>query len=143
MDLFLTAFLDTRSYLKSVPTGNTSLIHLCSLSTGERHPLAGNTGTLEYSLINLAHSLLSVQIIGEYVGILFMVEGENGHEGTEVLVVWSWRTGVQKLMSILRTYATISSLADLIFRFYQPICNPLRFSATILSWDLHRNHLRC
>ena len=144
MVLFLTVDLDTRSFLKSVPTSSTSLIHLRSLSTGERHPLAGNTGILEYTVIDLGHSPLSVQISGKYVGILFLVESENGREWTKELVVWSWRTGVRKAVSTEhRLCLRHNKLTDLISRFYQSICDPLRFSAIILSWDLHRNHLRC
>jgi hypothetical protein len=143
MVLFLTVYLDGHPFLKSVPTGGgTSLIHLRSLSTGENHGLAENA-VLEYTQTDLAHSPLSVQLSGEYVGILFTVQGENETEWTKELVVWSWRTGVRKLVSIVGTYTTINSLADLLSRFYLPICDPLRFSATVLSWYLRGNHLRC
>ena len=68
-----------------------------------------------------------------------MVVGESKRDK---LVVWSWRSGVRKLVSIIGTYIMISSLADLLSRFYQPFTDPLRFLATNLSWDLHQNHLR-
>ncbi|KAN0136222.1 hypothetical protein V8E53_006082 [Lactarius tabidus] len=84
--------------VENVPTGGgTSLIHLRSLSTGENHALAENA-VLEYTQTDLAHSPLSVQLSGEYVGILFTVQGENETEWTKEVVVWSWRTGVRKLV---------------------------------------------
>ena len=89
---------------------------------------------------DISHATIIVQISEEHVGISFMVKGESE---LDKLVIWNWRRGVQKLVSILGTYTTISLLADLLSRFYQPFGNFLRFSATILSWDLHRNHLHC
>lgn len=109
MVLFLTVDLDTLT-----SAGRTSLIHLRSLSTGVKHPLAGNAAVLEYTLTHLLHESFSVHISGEYIGILFMVEGEHGYEWTRKLVVWSWRTGIRRSVSILGTYTTISSLADLL-----------------------------
>ena len=123
-------------------TGNTShqVIPLRSLSTGGMYPLAGNTAVLEYTLTDLAfEAVISVQISGEYLGISFRAGGESE---CDKLVVWSWRRGVRILVSILGAYATMSSLTDLLSRFYQPLSDPLRFSATNLSWRLHRNHLR-
>jgi hypothetical protein len=101
------------------------LIHLFILSTGEKHPLAGSNAVVEYST---AHNQLShsVQISGDHIGIIF--DGE--------LVVWSWKTGVRKLVSV-DIYITISSPDGSLSRHYWSICYPLCFSATNLSWDLH------
>ena len=119
-------------------TGSTALIYLLSLSTGEKHPLAANNAVLEYTFAYLAYAVLSVEISGEYVGVSFtLVANIEDQNERARLVVWSWSTGVRKLVSMLGTYTTLSSLADLLSRFYQPFSDSLRFSATILSWDLH------
>jgi hypothetical protein len=65
------------------------------------HPLAGNTASIEYTLAVTERELWSrsIRICGEYVGILFMEVLDRNE-----LVVWSWRTGVEKLVvSIVRT----------------------------------------
>jgi hypothetical protein len=55
---------------------------------------------------NITFKLFSIRIGGSYLGILFQNHGHCRNE----LVVWSWKTGVQKLMvSIVFTHATISS----------------------------------
>ena len=87
-------------------TGSTALIHLLSLSTGEKHPLAADIAVLEYTLTPLVFPVLSVKISGEYVGVSFTVQSvidlEDLGKRTN-LVVWSWRTGVRKLVSMLGT----------------------------------------
>ncbi|KAF8266414.1 hypothetical protein EI94DRAFT_1733136 [Lactarius quietus] len=81
-------------------------IHLRTLSTGQKHPLAGTTAFLEHRLseIIFGRSSLSIRICGDYVGILFILGRKND------LIVWSWRTGVQKLVlsANLRSFAFLS-----------------------------------
>jgi hypothetical protein len=51
----------------------------------------------------------NIRVCGDCVAILFL-ESYLRPEGRNELVVWSWRTGVQKLVvSIVYTYDTISS----------------------------------
>ncbi|KAI0307691.1 hypothetical protein B0F90DRAFT_1676259 [Multifurca ochricompacta] len=72
-------------------------IQLHKLKTGEKHPLARNTGILEYtrlvSDITRTHWSFSIRISGDYVGILFIDHVEGGNE----LVVWNWKTGARSL----------------------------------------------
>ncbi|KAI0257677.1 hypothetical protein BJV78DRAFT_1164288 [Lactifluus subvellereus] len=71
-------------------------IGLHTLSTGEKHPLARNIATLEYTRIVLedAHiSSYSIRVSGDYVGILFA-----SHEDENELVVWNWKTGARCLV---------------------------------------------
>jgi hypothetical protein len=82
----------------------------------------------------------SIRICGDYVGILFM----EVFEGSNELVVWSWRTGVRKLVvNIVGIYNTTTLPTHLLSRYYRPTYDPLCFSATNLSWELQRNHLHC
>ncbi|KAH8998839.1 hypothetical protein EDB86DRAFT_2910402 [Lactarius hatsudake] len=89
-------------------------IHLRSLSTGEKHPMARSTGAVEHTLavpnIVLDHWTYSIRICEDYVGILFMepFEGMNDSE----LVVWSWRTGVRKLMALSTSISSFVFLGD-------------------------------
>jgi hypothetical protein len=84
-------------------------IRLRTLSTGEKHPLAESTATLEHTLATIPErdiSVYSIRICGDYVGILV----GNAEWGGNELVVWSWKTGVQDLMvSIVCTHITIGS----------------------------------
>ena len=82
-----------------------------TLSTGEKHPLAGSTATMEYTLalpeLGSVWWSYSIRICGDHVGILFI---EHYFGGRNELVVWSWRTGFQKLVvSTACTYVMIGS----------------------------------
>ena len=80
-----------------------------TLSTGEKHPLAESTATLEHTLATIPErdvSVYSIRICGDFVGILV----RNAERGGNELVVWDWKTGVQNLMvSIVCTHVTIGS----------------------------------
>ncbi|KAH9162781.1 hypothetical protein EDB89DRAFT_2024253 [Lactarius sanguifluus] len=89
-------------------------IHLRSLSTGEKHPLAGSTGAVEHTLavpnIVIDHWSYSIRICRDYVGILFMERFENTNDSE--LVVWSWRTGVRKLLVLSTSMRSFAFLGD-------------------------------
>jgi hypothetical protein len=93
-------------------TPNLCRIQLRTLSTGERHPLARGTAVVEYTLtgpeIRLDRWSYSIRTCGDYVGILFEEHFVRRNE----LVVWSWRTGVQKLV-VLSESANIRSFVFL------------------------------
>jgi hypothetical protein len=90
--------------LRNLP--NIFRIQLRTLSTGEKHPFAGSTAVVDYTLTTpepIDRWSYSIRISGDYVGILFQDILESGNR----LVVWSWRTGVQKLVvlsGILRSF---------------------------------------
>ena len=73
-------------------------IRLLSLSTGEEHRLARNNATLEHlpavPRVRWEHS---IRISGDYLGILFINNDDDG-DGNE-LVVWNWKTGAKHLVS--------------------------------------------
>jgi hypothetical protein len=94
--------------LKSDP--NISCIHLRTLSTGEKHPLARSIGMVEYGLDIILSRSHTIRICGDYVGILFISGLRN------YLVVWNWKTGVRELVSIVRTYITTGTPTDLLCR---------------------------
>jgi hypothetical protein len=74
-------------------------IRLHTLSTGEKHPLAENTTTLEYawSVPELTDIWsYSIRVSEDYVGILFLY-----HDDRSELVVWNWKTGARCLVSIV------------------------------------------
>lgn len=88
-------------------------IQLRTLSSGEMHPLAGGIAAMEYTLRlampEFPQWSYSIQICGDYLGILFkciiLLETDRNE-----LVVWSWRTGVQYLsVSTVRTSVRIIS----------------------------------
>jgi hypothetical protein len=79
-------------------------IRLLTLSAGEEHRLAGDTATLEHlPAVSRIHWSHSIRISGDFVGILFISNGDDGDgdddgDGNE-LVIWNWKTGVKKLVS--------------------------------------------
>jgi len=83
-----------------------------TLSTGEKHPLAGSTAVVEYTLtvpaVMLERWTHSIRICGDYIGILFM----EHFQGRNELVVWSWRTGVQKLVVLSAAIRSFVFLGD-------------------------------
>ncbi|KAI9461007.1 hypothetical protein BJY52DRAFT_245215 [Lactarius psammicola] len=91
---------------------NLCRIYLRALSTGERHPLAGSTAVVEHTLtvpeVILDRWSYSIRICGDYVGILFMELFGDRNE----LVVWSWRTGVRKLLVLSAFMQSFAFLGD-------------------------------
>ena len=93
---------------------NLCRIQLCTLSTGERHPLAGSTAAIEYTPavtpVPQGHLWIStIRICRDHVAILFL-ESYLQPEGRNELLVWSWTTGVQKLaVRTVYTYDMIGS----------------------------------
>ncbi|KAH9037201.1 hypothetical protein EDB85DRAFT_625041 [Lactarius pseudohatsudake] len=91
-----------------------SRIHLRSLSTGEKHPLAGSTGVVEHTLaapnIVIDRWSHSIRICRDYVGILFTERFGNMNDSE--LVVWSWRTGVRKLLVLSTSMRSFAFLGD-------------------------------
>jgi len=84
---------------------NLCRIQLHALSTGEKHPLAESTATLEYTLApghppEYDRWLSSIRICGDHVAILFVEYLAERNE----LIVWSWRTGVQKLRVLSESF---------------------------------------
>jgi len=65
--------------------------------------------TLTAPEIMLDHWSYSIRICGDYVGILFM---EHSIDGRNELVVWSWRTGVQKLVVLSANLRSFAFLGD-------------------------------
>ncbi|KAI9445328.1 hypothetical protein H4582DRAFT_909672 [Lactarius indigo] len=87
-------------------------IHMYSLSTGEKHPLAGSAGAVEHTLavpdVVIIRWSYSIRICGDYVGILFIERFERRNE----LVVWNWRTGVRKLIVLSANMRSFAFLGD-------------------------------
>jgi hypothetical protein len=91
----------------SLTDGDSSLSHpepcqirLHTLSTGEKHPLAENTTTLEHTWIVPGHTDIwsySIRVSEDHVGILFMYDDDDDQSE---LVVWNWKTGARCLVSI-------------------------------------------
>ncbi|KAH9064345.1 hypothetical protein EDB87DRAFT_1785862 [Lactarius vividus] len=85
-----------------------------ALSTGERHPLAGNTAIVEHTLtvpeeeVILDRWSYSIRVGGDYVGILFAESSGDRNE----LVVWSWRTGVRRLVVLSANIRSFVFLGD-------------------------------
>ncbi|KAH9037200.1 hypothetical protein EDB85DRAFT_1937014 [Lactarius pseudohatsudake] len=84
-----------------------------TLSTGEKHPLAGSTAIVEHTLtvpeeVILARWSCSIRVHGDYVGILFAEHSEDRNE----LVVWSWRTGIRKLVVLSANLQSFVFLGD-------------------------------
>ena len=77
-------------------------VRLHSLSTGEEHRLARYNATLEHlPAVPRVRWLQSIRISGDYLGILFINQdndGDDDDDGNE-LVVWNWKTGVKILVS--------------------------------------------
>ena len=77
-------------------------VRLHSLSTGEEHRLARDNATLEHlPAVPRVRWLQSIRISGDYLGILFINQdndGDDDDDGNE-LVVWNWKTGVKILVS--------------------------------------------
>jgi len=100
---------------------NLCRIQYRTLSTGEIHPLAGSIAAVEYTLgIGSGHLPepnlwgYSIRICGDHVAILFMgyhLWGRN-ELGMSELVVWNWRTGVQKLMVLSANLRSFTFLGD-------------------------------
>ncbi|KAF5387231.1 hypothetical protein D9757_006816 [Collybiopsis confluens] len=68
-------------------------IHILTMSTATKHPLAADSGMLYHdrSLPHLAS--YSMQISGDFVGILFYANGLLQNE----FIIWGWKTGEKKL----------------------------------------------
>ncbi|KAI5991347.1 hypothetical protein EDC04DRAFT_2911589 [Pisolithus marmoratus] len=69
-------------------------VHLRSLTTGDRHPLAPDPPILRHSAdASVVESSLIVQVCGDRVAVHFV-----SHEAApSVLVVWNWKTGQKEL----------------------------------------------
>ncbi|KAI0068303.1 hypothetical protein BV25DRAFT_1793722 [Artomyces pyxidatus] len=76
---------------------NLCSVHLRTLSSGARHPLAPKSGILEYErpIEDTARTdwSYSIRVSGDYVGILFL----NDPAALCELFVWEWKTGVLRL----------------------------------------------
>jgi hypothetical protein len=78
-------------------------IRLLTLSAGEKHPLAQDPATLEYTRAVPAnphtHWLYSIRVSEDYVGILFINHDVDDDGDENELVVWNWKTSVTHLVS--------------------------------------------
>ena len=78
-------------------------IRFLTLSSGETHPLARDTPTLEYTRTVPEnpdiHWSYSIRVSGNYLGILVINnEDDDDGDGNE-LIVWNWKTGARNLVN--------------------------------------------
>jgi hypothetical protein len=77
-------------------------IRFLTLSSGETHPLARDTPTVEYTRTIPENPHIrwsfSIRISGDYLGILVMNDDDDDDDDGNELVVWNWKTGVMNLV---------------------------------------------
>lgn len=109
------------------------LIHMQTMSTATKHPLATGSGIIDYHQPSFdPPTSFYIQISNEYVGIFF--SAPRAIPETE-LVIWEWKSGREKLVhksckhSLLQVSDILLSSIFLILGFYISLfCLGLMFS---------------